>query len=89
MGKNIFCKKLESEEEALDYTPLPGDIGKEIHENISKKAWQMWLGRQTMLINEYRLNMLDQDAREFLMAEMKKFLFTDESETPPGYKPVE
>lgn len=85
MVRKVSCKKLGIEDIGLDNPPFPGDLGKEIYENISKKAWQMWLGHQTMLINEYRLNLLDQEAKQFLIAEMKKFLFGEGSSTPPGY----
>jgi Fe-S cluster biosynthesis and repair protein YggX len=87
MARTVFCKKLGKEELGLDFPPFPGELGEEIYANISKHAWQMWLSHQTMLINEYRLNMLDPQARDFLVAEMKKFLFGEGSETPPGYIP--
>lgn len=39
-----------------------------------------------MLINEYRLNLMTPEARQFLTKEMKKFLFEGGSETPPGFQ---
>lgn len=87
MPKTIFCKKLQKEAEGFDIPPYPGSIGEKIMQNISKAAWQMWLERQTMLINEYRLNMLDAKAREFLLEEMHKFLFEDAGTVPQGYVP--
>jgi Fe-S cluster biosynthesis and repair protein YggX len=81
----IYCHKLGQEAEGLDEAPYPGDIGKRIYETISKQAWQQWLSHQTMLINEYRLSMLDPQARKFLENEMLKFLFGEGSETPPGF----
>jgi Fe-S cluster biosynthesis and repair protein YggX len=89
MTRTVFCKKLNVEELGLGHQPMPGELGKEIYDNISKHAWQMWLSHQTMLINEYRLNMLDPEARDFLISEMKKFLFGKGSDTPAGYQPVE
>ena len=89
LTRKVFCKKFGKEELGLDYPPMPGDIGKKIYEKISKHAWQMWLSHQTMLINEYRLNLLDPEARDFLVAEMKKFLFGEGSEPPPGFQPIE
>lgn len=89
MTRTVLCKKLGKEELGLEFPPIPGELGKEIYNNISKHAWQMWLSHQTMLINEYRLNMLDPQSREFLMTEMKKFLFGEGSEAPPGYTPTE
>ncbi|MBA2655288.1 MAG: oxidative damage protection protein [Gammaproteobacteria bacterium] len=89
MTRTVFCKKLDAEELGLEFPPFPGDLGTEIYNNISKHAWQMWLSHQTMLINEYRLNMLEPEARQFLVDEMKKFLFGTGSDAPPGYQPPE
>lgn len=75
MARMIFCEKLQLEEEGLDFNPYPGSLGEKIFQHISKKAWQMWLNQQTMLINEYRLNTSDPNARKFLTEEMEKFLF--------------
>jgi len=82
---NIHCKKLNQEAEALAYKPMPGKLGDKILENISNKAWQMWLGHQTILINEYRLSLIDPKAKEFLQEEMQKFLFGEGSEKPDAY----
>ena len=71
----IHCEKLKQEEQQLDAPPYPGPLGMRIYNSISKPAWQLWLNQQTMLINEYRLNMLDPEARKFLEQEMEKFLF--------------
>lgn len=75
MTKEIFCAKLQQELPALESPPFPNDLGIKIANSISKKAWSMWLGQQTILINEYRLNLIDAKAREFLFEEMNKFLF--------------
>ncbi|NDH09853.1 MAG: oxidative damage protection protein [Gammaproteobacteria bacterium] len=86
MSKIIFCHKLQKEASALDKPPFPGPLGEEIFSKISKEAWQMWLSHQTMLINEYRLNLIEAQSRKFLTQEMQKFFFEDGSETPPGYR---
>ena len=83
----INCMKLKKESEALDYQPYPGEIGKKIMENISAEAWQMWMGHQTMLINEMRLTPVDPKARKFLEEEMEKFLFGEGSVMPEGFVP--
>lgn len=87
MTRMIHCSKLGKEAEALDRQPYPGELGKKIFERISKEAWQLWLNHQTMLINEYRLSMLDPKAREFLATEMEKFLFGGGSAAPAGFVP--
>jgi Fe-S cluster biosynthesis and repair protein YggX len=82
MTRTIFCKKLGTKELGLESPPfLPGDLGKQIFDQISQRAWQMWLDHQTMLINEYRLNTRDLDARKRLMTELKKFLFGEDTES--------
>lgn len=78
MKRTVFCKKLCKKSEGLDYPPYLGELGERIYNHISKSAWEDWMNRQTMLINEYRLNLMDEKSRQFLKAEMKKFLFDSE-----------
>ena len=75
----IFCVKLNKEAGGLDRAPLPGEIGKRVLENISKEAWQQWLGQQTILINEYSLSPIDPQARVFLEEQLLEFLFNEKS----------
>jgi Fe-S cluster biosynthesis and repair protein YggX len=83
----VNCVKLNKEAEGLDRAPYPGDLGQRIFENVSKEAWQMWLGHQTMLINENRLSPIDPKHRAFLEQEMEKFFFGEGSAMPEGYVP--
>ena len=85
MSRMVKCVKLGKELPGLDYQTYPGELGKRIFENVSKDAWQQWMSRQTMLINEYRLNPLDPKARQMIEGEMEKFFFGGESALPPGY----
>lgn len=85
--RQIHCKKLNKDTEGMVQPPIPGELGQRIYEEISKEAWQLWLNQQTMLINEYRLSMIDPKSRAFLMQEMEKFLFGTGSELPPGFVP--
>lgn len=87
MSRLINCAKLQKQLEGLPKAPLPGVLGDKIFQEISKQAWQMWLQHQTMLINEYRLSLIDPKTREFLLTEMEKFLFGEGSEKPPGFQP--
>ena len=89
MSRTVNCVKLKKEAEGLDRAPYPGELGQKIFDNVSKEAWQQWLGHQTMLINEYRLSPVDPKARTFLEEQMEKFFFEEgESELPPDYKPA-
>lgn len=83
--RTIYCVKLKKEAEGLERPPFPGSKGEKIFTQISKEAWALWLTHQTMLINEYRLNLIDAKSRTFLLEEMDKFLFGSGSDKPPGY----
>ncbi|MCC5792347.1 MAG: oxidative damage protection protein [Legionellaceae bacterium] len=83
----IFCIKLQQELEGFEQPPFPGPLGQRIAEQVSLKAWNMWLNHQTMLVNEYRLSLIDPKAREFLRNEMEKFLFGEGSAAPEGFVP--
>ena len=81
----VNCVKLGREAEGLHAPPYPGELGKRVYLNVSKEAWKMWLGHQTMLINEYRLTPIEPKARQFLETEMEKYFFGDGSEKPTEF----
>ena len=85
MNKIVHCCKLNQEAEGLAKAPFPGALGERIFNEVSKQAWSMWLSHQTMLINEYSLNLLEAKSREFLKEEMEKYFFGEGSEKPSGY----
>lgn len=84
----INCIKLNQQLEALDRAPYPGELGKKILKNVSKKGWQAWLAHQTMLINENNLNMLDDNAQAYLKDQMEKYFFSEgDIDDIKGYNP--
>jgi len=85
MSRIVQCVLLGEQAEGMDYAPYPGKLGQRIYENVSKQAWQQWIGHQTMLINENRLTPIEPAARKFLEEEMEKFFFGEGSETPPDF----
>lgn len=88
MSRTIYCIKLQTHAEGLDFAPYPGELGQKIYQSVSKPAWQQWVNYQTVLINEYRLSTLEPEAREFLKKEMEKFLFGEgTSEMPDAFVP--
>jgi Fe-S cluster biosynthesis and repair protein YggX len=89
MSRSVNCIKLNKEAEGLATLTYPGDLGKRIYEQVSKEAWKMWLGHQTMLINENRLTPIEPKARKFLEEEMEKYFFGGGSETPKDFKAPE
>ncbi|WP_394247551.1 oxidative damage protection protein [Vibrio profundi] len=87
MSRTVFCTHLQKEADGLDFQLYPGDLGKRIFDNISKEAWALWQGKQTMLINEKKLNMMDPEHRALLETEMVNFLFEGKDVVIDGYTP--
>ncbi|MGB0711995.1 MAG: oxidative damage protection protein [Gammaproteobacteria bacterium] len=75
MARMVNCVKLGGEAEGLDEPPYPGDLGQRIFDGVSAEAWGQWLQRQTMLINEFKLSVVEPQARAFLEKEMEEFFF--------------
>lgn len=90
MSREVYCEKLKKHAPGLDFVPFKNELGQRIFDHICQEAWSNWLEHQTMIINEYRLNLVDAKARAFLTSEMEKFLFSsDLPSKPAGFTPVE
>jgi len=87
MARMVNCVKLHKEAEGLDFPPYPGELGKRLWENVSKEAWAGWLKHQTMLVNENRLNLADQRARQYLARQMENHFFGEGADAAAGYVP--
>jgi Fe-S cluster biosynthesis and repair protein YggX len=70
----IMCARCGRGAEQMAQAPLPTPVGKEIHQRVCQQCWQDWLRTQVILINEYRLNLIDPQVRRHLEAEMRAFL---------------
>ena len=87
MARTVQCVYLKREAEGLDFPVYPGELGKRIYDNVSKEAFELWKKHQTMLVNENRLNLADQRARQYLARQMERFFFGEGAEQPAGYVP--
>ena len=87
MSRTVFCQNLKKEGDGLDFQLYPGDSGKRIFDNISKEAWGIWQKKQTMLINEKKMNMMNADDRVFLESAMVAYLFEGKEPVIEGYVP--
>jgi Fe-S cluster biosynthesis and repair protein YggX len=87
MARTVHCIKLGKDAEGLDFPPYPGELGKRIYQNVSKQAWADWLKHQTMLVNENRLNLADQRARQYLARQMENHFFGTGADAAAGYVP--
>ncbi|MGU9951864.1 MAG: oxidative damage protection protein [Gammaproteobacteria bacterium WSBS_2016_MAG_OTU1] len=87
MSRTVFCQKLQKEAEGLSTPPYPGVLGQRIFENVSAEAWGSWLEHQKTLVNEYRLNLADKRARQYISEQTERHFFGDGAETASGYVP--
>jgi Fe-S cluster biosynthesis and repair protein YggX len=87
MARTVQCIKLGVEAEGLDFPPYPGELGKRIWQQVSKEAWAEWMRQQTMLVNENRLNLADQRARQYLARQMEKHFFGEGADVAQGFVP--
>lgn len=89
MSRVVLCRKYRQELPGLDAPPYPGPKGRDLFENVSKRAWEEWQSHQTMLINEKHLSLADAAARNYLQTEMDKFFTGQEYDKAQGYVPPE
>ncbi|MEP1551299.1 MAG: oxidative damage protection protein [Paraglaciecola sp.] len=85
MSRTVFCQRMQKETDGLDFQLYPGELGQRIFENIGKEAWAEWQKKQTMLINENKLNMMEPTDRTFLETQMQAYLFEGKEPNIEGY----
>jgi Fe-S cluster biosynthesis and repair protein YggX len=75
MAEEIKCAKCGQKRAPLGYAPIPTELGGRIAAEVCQACWAEWLQTQTKIINHYGLNLIDPDAQNFLMDNMKGFFF--------------
>jgi len=78
---------LKQELPGLEAPPIPGPLGKRIHENVSAQAWKMFEEHFIMVTNEYRLDLMDDSTNKIFFDQIEQFLFQDTAKPPEGYVP--
>ncbi len=86
-NRTVMCVKLQKELPGLNEPPFDNALGQRIYEGVSQEAWKMWVERMKMIMNEYRLNLANKEAQEFLMQQMEEYFFGEGAAAPPGYVP--
>lgn len=57
--------------------PFPNELGERIAGSICSVCWEEWKRRQMVIINHYGLNVREPKAREFLIANLRSYLFAE------------
>ncbi|MDD5564356.1 MAG: oxidative damage protection protein [Thermoanaerobaculaceae bacterium] len=70
----ITCSRCGSAADEMAQPPMPTALGIQIQRSVCPSCWQEWLRTQVMLINEYRLNLVDPEARKALEGQLRAFL---------------
>ena len=70
----VTCARCGRTAEALPFPPYPDELGALIQRRICPACWGEYMRRQTMVINEYRLDLLDPRAQEVLTNDLLEFL---------------
>ncbi len=71
---DILCSKCNETKPGLTEAPFPNEMGQAVLAKTCEDCWQAWVGQQLMLMNEYRLDPMDDEHSSFLDREMIKFL---------------
>lgn len=87
MTRIVFCSYLKKEAPGLAFQLIPGALGKRIFDNISQEAWSEWQRKQTMLINEKKLNLMKAEDRKIVEDAMIGYLFENKDVDIQGYTP--
>lgn len=80
-AENFQCVRCDRESvEPVGAPPFRDELGKRITREICTECWEEWKERQMLLINHYGLNLRDAGAREFLLTNLRSFLFAEGGE---------
>ncbi len=70
------CVRCDREEiTPLRRAPIPGEVGERVLAEICEACWEDWKRHQMALINHYGLDPRQLQARDFLYANLRAFLF--------------
>jgi Fe-S cluster biosynthesis and repair protein YggX len=87
MAHTVFCVRYKKEMEGLEEPPFDSEFGQKIFKNVSQTAWNEWVDRQKMLLNEYRLQPWTPQAQNFLCEQMEQFFFGEGLGMPAQFVP--
>jgi Fe-S cluster biosynthesis and repair protein YggX len=81
---DLTCSRCGQTREAVKNTAFySGDVRAALKAHACQECWNEWIRMQIMLINEYRLNLMDPKTDEFLNSQVLAF-FKLENESVAG-----
>jgi len=69
----LRCIRCQQTREEIEGKPYGGKIGEELKAKVCDICWKEWYEKSIKIINEYRLNLREQTARDFPATQMKIF----------------
>lgn len=88
MSRTIFCTFLQREADGR-FPAVSGRARKAYLQRNLQRSLAQWQHKQTMLINEKKLSMMNPEHRKLLEQEMVQFLFEGKDVHIEGYTPPE
>lgn len=83
----VNCIKLKKELPGLSNPPIPGELGKQVYDNVSKEAFNMFLEHFKMVVNEYRLDLSSPATDKIFEDQMREFFFGEGAKLPDEFVP--
>jgi Fe-S cluster biosynthesis and repair protein YggX len=87
VARIVKCAKLSKELPGLPFRPFDNELGQRIYDSVSMEAWMMWLEHSKMIVNEYRLDLTQQQAHDVLFEQCEQFFFGEGAALPPDFVP--
>ncbi len=76
----IHCSRCRLDKEAVKNTAFyTGEVRDALKAHACEDCWKEWIKMQIMLINEYRLNLMDPRTDEFLSRQLLAFFNLDDT----------
>ena len=70
----VKCARCGGDKEGLTEPPFKNELGSKVLAQCCKDCWEAWVAQQLMLMNEHRLDPLNDEHSNYLDKEMVKFL---------------
>lgn len=70
----LQCSKCGQTASGLAEAPFNNELGMKVLNHVCATCWKEWIRTQLMIMNEYRLNPMNDEHSKFLDEQMKVFL---------------